>query len=158
MARVIKHFEGTGTGTPYTVPTGKIAQIQGSFLFTATGTANVDLTMTMGASRLRCQTYRYGGISWYLSADSSFFLPVGNDQNTLRGLWYTPGSVSSWAQIEIQGQAKLTSQYNVAGTNIDFAYNLPAPRVYMGPGDALAFNQGSGGYLGYNFIAIEEDA
>jgi hypothetical protein len=160
MARVIKHFEGNGTGTPYTVPAGKVAQIQGFITCVATDSVEADRTgsFTFGDTTVFMASNYYGGVHWVLNSDATHIQQVGlagtnrrADVSMRAGSTTQLNTFAAGPIIRFEG----TTIYNVGVGNGGF--DIPAPRIYIGAGDSLSFTQGTDNYIGYNIIAIEED-
>ena len=161
MARVIKHFEGNGTGTPYTVPAGKVAQIQGLITFVSADVSSTQRTgnFTFGDTTVfMAANYLGHGLSIILNSDATQVQPVGaSNAGAVRAFSIRAGSTTLVGNPTAQS-GPVVGFSNVAQyTNTDSAFTVPAPRIYIGAGDSLSFTQGTDAYIGYNIIAIEED-
>lgn len=166
MAKVIKHFEGFGTSTPYTVPTGKIAQIQGSFTFKSTSAGLVSPSFTFSTTEVFFDVNNHTGIHWILNADSAWIVPFGgtggSSASTTSSVRFlvgtnTPDSdTTGRSGMNFAGGNLSASNHNMTnGTGSTYS---PAPRIYLSAGDSLSFTAVTSSSVGYNFIAIEEDA
>jgi hypothetical protein len=162
MAKVIKHFEGTGASTPYTCPAGKIAQIQGIIQMGSNSGSSTSQNMYFQFGSTRYSgSFRYAGtVTLTMGPDSSWFMPGISSTNGEAILSFGIGTASTYGYLRFSG----FSDYRGDGT-LNAAYDrptmFPGPRIYLSVGDSLSFtNSGSfgTGVLGYNFIAIEEDA
>lgn len=165
MAKVIKHFEGFGTSTPYTVPSGKITQIQGSFSFRANVTALTSPSFTFGDTVVFNDLEFQTGFHWIYNADAAWILPFGGQGGsqaaTVASVRFVVGTSTTRNYdfgrngITFAGGQLFAANHNMNnGTGATFS---PAPRIYLSAGDTLSFNAVSNSNVGFNFIAIEED-
>lgn len=156
MARVIKHFEGNGTSTPYTVPAGKVAQIQGLITLTAATGSGGSGSFRFGDTTVSMSTQFGGGAHWILNSDATHIQPTGTSSSILTTISMRAGSQTTGGGSFVFN-GSMTYVVAISSSVPGAFIPPPAPRIYIGAGDSLIFTQGTDSYTGYNIIAIEED-